>query len=54
LPGALVGGFVLGIAEKVSGGLISTGWEQGIGFLILVLVLLLRPQGLLGRAVRQA
>jgi branched-chain amino acid transport system permease protein len=54
LPGALVGGFVLGIAEKISGGLISTGWEQGIGFLILVLVLLLRPQGLLGRAVRQA
>jgi len=54
LPGALVGGFVLGIAEKVSGGLVSTGWEQGVGFIILVLVLLLRPQGLLGRAVRQA
>jgi len=54
LPGALVGGFVLGIVEKVAGGLVSTGWEQGVGFLILVLVLLLRPQGLLGRAVRRA
>ena len=54
LPGALVGGFVLGIIEKLAGGLLSTGWEQGVGFLILVLVLVLRPQGLLGRAVRRA
>lgn len=54
LPGALLGGFVLGIVEKVAGGLLSTGWEEGVGFLILVLVLVLRPQGLLGRAVRRA
>jgi len=54
LPGALVGGFVLGIVEKLAGGVFSTGWEQGVGFLILVLVLVLRPQGLLGRAVRRA
>ena len=54
LPGALLGGFLLGIVEKVSGGLISTGWEQGVGFLILIAVLVARPQGLLGRAVRRA
>src|SRR6202163_3831858 len=54
LPGALVGGFVLGIVTKVAGGLLSTGWEEGVGFLILVLVLVLRPQGMLGRAVRRA
>ena len=54
LPGALLGGFVLGIVEHVAGGLWSTGWEQGVGFLILVLVLVLRPQGLLGRAARRA
>ena len=54
LPGALVGGFALGIVEKLAGGLLSTGWEQGVGFLILVLVLVLRPQGLLGRAARRA
>ncbi len=54
LPGALIGGFVLGIVEHVAGGLLSTGWEQGVGFLILVLVLVLRPQGLLGRAARRA
>src|ERR1700681_1511053 len=54
LPGALVGGFVLGIVTKVAGGLLSTGWEEGVGVLILVLVLVLRPQGMLGRAVRRA
>ncbi len=54
LPGALVGGFVLGIVEKLAGGVFGTGWEEGVGFLILVLVLVLRPQGLLGRAVRRA
>jgi branched-chain amino acid transport system permease protein len=54
LPGALLGGFVLGIVEQVAGGLLSTGWEEGIGFVILILVLVLRPQGLLGRAARRA
>ncbi|MDQ2857917.1 MAG: branched-chain amino acid ABC transporter permease [Candidatus Eremiobacteraeota bacterium] len=54
LPGALLGGFLLGVLEKVSGGVISTGWEQGVGFLVLILVLVLRPQGLLGRAGRRA
>jgi len=54
LPGALLGGFVLGIVTKVAGGLFSTGWEEAVGFVILVLVLVLRPQGLLGRAVRRA
>jgi branched-chain amino acid transport system permease protein len=54
LPGALLGGFVLGIVEKLSGGFISSGWEQGIAFIILLAVLVARPQGLLGRAVRRA
>ncbi len=54
LPGALAGGFLLGVLEKVSGGLVSTGWEQGVGFVVLIAVLVLRPQGLFGRAVRRA
>jgi branched-chain amino acid transport system permease protein len=54
MPGALAGGFVLGVIEKLSGGVFATGWEHGVGFLILVLVLVFRPQGLLGRAVRRA
>jgi branched-chain amino acid transport system permease protein len=54
LTGALVGGFVLGIVEKMCGGLFSSGWEQGIAFVILLIVLIARPQGLLGRTLRRA
>jgi branched-chain amino acid transport system permease protein len=54
LTGALVGGFVLGIVEKMCGGLFSSGWEQGIAFILLLVVLVARPQGLLGRALRRA
>ncbi len=54
LPGALLGGFMLGIVEHVAAGLISPGWDQGVGFFILLLVLVVRPQGLLGRAARRA
>lgn len=54
LPGALLGGFLLGIVEKLAGGFISSAWEQGIAFVILLAVLVARPQGLLGRAARRA
>jgi branched-chain amino acid transport system permease protein len=54
LPGALLGGFMLGIVEHIAAGLISPGWDQGVGFIVLLLVLVVRPQGLLGRATRRA
>lgn len=54
LPGALLGGFLLGVIEKLSSGFISSGWEQGIAFAILIGVLVVRPQGLLGHAARRA
>ncbi len=54
LSGALVGGFLLGIVEKMCGGVFSSGWEQGIAFVILLVVLIVRPQGLLGRTLRRA
>jgi branched-chain amino acid transport system permease protein len=54
LPGALVGGFTLGIVEHVAAGVLAPGWDQGIAFFILLLVLVVRPQGLFGRAARRA
>lgn len=48
-PGALIGALVLGISEVFAGYLLSAQIANGIAFLLFVLVLLVRPQGLMGR-----
>ncbi len=50
LPGALLGGLVLGVAESLLVGYDLSTYKDGAAFLILILVLLIRPQGLLGKA----
>jgi branched-chain amino acid transport system permease protein len=50
IPGAMVGGLMLGFAEAYAQGYISTKWSDLIVFLILIAFMLFRPQGLLGRA----
>jgi branched-chain amino acid transport system permease protein len=49
LPGAVVGGFLLGIAEALFAGYISFKFKTTLAFAIIILVLLVRPEGLLGR-----
>jgi branched-chain amino acid transport system permease protein len=46
--GALVGGILLGIMEKVVGGYVSTAAEQAIAFALLMVMLAVRPEGLFG------
>jgi len=46
--GAVMGGLVLGVAENLGVSCVSSAWRDVIAFLILVLVLMLRPTGLLG------
>jgi branched-chain amino acid transport system permease protein len=54
LPGALVGGLVLGMAEVFAVQYIGSSWRDLIAFGLLFLILLLRPQGLFGaRKVRE-
>jgi len=48
IGGAVVGGLLLGVLEAYSAGLISSGLKDGISILVLLAVLLLRPQGILG------
>ena len=53
IPGAVLGGLVLGIAETLGAGYISSAYEDVFAFGLLVLILILRPAGLLGKAVKQ-
>lgn len=49
LPGALVGGLLLGTLEALAGGLISSHFKDAVAFVALLLTLFWRPAGLLGR-----
>lgn len=53
VPGAIAGGFVLGLTEAFAGGKISSGYRDAISFAVLILVLWLRPSGLFSRPGRQ-
>jgi len=48
LPGAMLGGLLLGLVESLGSAYISTEFKDGFAFLILILVLIFRPTGLLG------
>lgn len=49
LPGALVGGIILGVAEVFAIQYIGSSWRDLIAFALLFLILLVRPQGLFGK-----
>ncbi len=48
--GTVLGGLLLGTLESLGAGLISSGYKDAIAFVILLLILFIRPQGLFGRA----
>ena len=48
LPGAMLGGLLLGLLEGLGAGYISSQWKNVVAFVVLILVLLFRPHGLLG------
>jgi branched-chain amino acid transport system permease protein len=52
IPGAMLGGFILGIAETFTKGFISSQFSDAISFSILIIVLLIRPTGILGKKAR--
>jgi branched-chain amino acid transport system permease protein len=49
IAGAVVGAWLLGVIETLAGAYVSTEFQATIAFVILVLVLVIRPEGLLGK-----
>jgi len=52
IPGAILGGLIIGIVENLTVQYLASGYRDIVAFLVLVVVLVLRPQGLLGRRMR--
>jgi branched-chain amino acid transport system permease protein len=54
LRGALLGGLLLGVLQNYAAGLFGTQWLHAASFVLLVLILLVRPTGLLGESLGRA
>jgi branched-chain amino acid transport system permease protein len=53
IPGAMLGGFVIGMIETIAKAYISSQWSDAIVFGILIIVLLIKPTGILGKNERE-
>jgi branched-chain amino acid transport system permease protein len=52
VPGAMLGGYILGIAETLTKGFLSSQYADAISFSILIIILLVKPTGILGKKTR--
>jgi len=53
IPGAALGGFIIGIAENLVAGLYKSSLRDAVSFFILILILLVKPSGILGKNVKE-
>jgi branched-chain amino acid transport system permease protein len=53
IPGAVLGGMVLGFAESFAAGYLSSDYEDAVAFVLLIVILIVRPGGLMGEAQTQ-
>ena len=51
IPGAIIGGLVIGLLEAYTGGYIGQGLNQVIPFIVLIIILMVRPYGLFGQEI---
>jgi branched-chain amino acid transport system permease protein len=54
LNGALIGGYIVGLSESFGSALVSLDFKDAYPLVLLVIILLVRPRGLFGKAVRRA
>ncbi len=48
IPGAMVGGLLLGVVEALASAYVAVAWKDAVAFVVLILILIVRPTGLLG------
>ncbi|MBB6713974.1 branched-chain amino acid ABC transporter permease [Clostridium gasigenes] len=53
IPGALLGGFLMGMIETLTKAYISTSFSDAIAFSVLIIILLIKPSGLLGKKTNE-
>ena len=53
LPGAVVGALILGVAESLTGAYLSIQFKNTLAFVVIIVVLLVRPEGLLGKEFKE-
>ena len=53
LPGAVVGALILGVAESLTGAYLTIHYKNTLAFIIIIVVLLVRPEGLLGKEFKE-
>jgi branched-chain amino acid transport system permease protein len=52
ISGAMLAGLLLGVAESFASGMLGATYRDGVGFTLMIVMLLLRPQGIFGKSVR--
>ena len=52
IPGAMLGGLLLGVAEVMGAAYISSQYRDAVAFAILIIVLLFKPSGLIGKSLQ--
>jgi branched-chain amino acid transport system permease protein len=52
IPGATIGGFILAFMEELGAGYVSSGFRDGMGFMLIILILLIKPTGLFAQKER--
>lgn len=53
IPGAMVGGILLGVIEAMGAAYVSIAWKDAVAFCVLIVILIVRPTGLLGERVAE-
>ena len=53
LPGAVVGALILGVAESLTGAYLTIQFKNTLAFVVIIVVLLIRPEGLLGKEFKE-